>query len=189
MTQARKIATGSIFLAVVFIILNITMFSVIAQKIERIQTKLVKAHQINIDGLIEDKEWGNAVPNYLNQEKQVVTGKRKWGGLDDLSATIWVMWDEGNLYLGAVVRDDFPLVHHYEGTDLYRGDSIELYIGFQPEESGISYSPYDFQLGFAPVDKSDEPASWIWSQTSKGGVRDAPVTGLEIAVGKTEFPG
>ncbi|MHC2995020.1 MAG: glycoside hydrolase family 9 protein [Candidatus Atribacteria bacterium] len=189
MTKMRKIGISSIFLAVAFIILNITMFSVIAQKIERIQTKLVKAHQINIDGLIEDKEWGNAIPNYLNQEKQVVTGKRKWGGLDDLSATIWVMWDEGNLYLAAVVRDDFPLVHHYEGTDLYRGDSIELYIGFQPEESGISYSPYDFQLGFAPVDKSDEPASWIWSQTSRGGVRDAPVTGVEIGVGKTEFPG
>jgi len=189
MTQARKITTSSIFLVVVFIILNITMFSVIAQKIERTQTKLIKAHQINIDGLIEDKEWGNAIPNYLNQEKQVVTGKRKWSGLDDLSATIWVMWDEGNLYLGAVVRDDFPLVHNYEGTDLYRGDSIELYIGFQPEESGISYSPYDFQLGFAPVDKSDEPASWIWSQTSRGGVRDAPVTGVEIGVGKTEFPG
>lgn len=178
-------------MAVAFIILFI-IFAVsplIAQPMEKMQTKLVKAGEMNIDGLIEDKEWGRAIPNYLNQKEQVVMGERRWSGLDDLSATIWVMWDEDNLYLGAVVRDDFPLVHHYEGTDLYRGDSIELYIGFEPEESGISYSPYDFQLGFAPVDKSEEPASWVWSQTSRGGVRGAPAGGVEIGVAKTEFPG
>jgi endoglucanase len=172
-----------------FIIFCIYPASLAADQPGGMNTKLIKADRINIDGLIEEEEWGEAIPNYLNQNEQVVTGKSKWSGLDDLSATIWVMWDEENLYLGAVVRDDFPLVNNYEGTDLYKGDSIELYIGFEPEESGTSYSPYDFQLGFAPADKSEKPASWIWSQTSKGGVRDAPVEGIEIGVGKTDFPG
>ena len=194
----RKIGKGIPFLIAVFtavlavfyfIFFCIRPASLAADQPGGMSTKIIKADQINIDGLIEEEEWGEAIPNYLNQNEQVVTGKSKWSGLDDLSATIWVMWDEENLYLGAVVRDDFPLVNNYEGTDLYKGDSIELYIGFEPDESGISYSPYDFQLGFAPVDKSEKPASWIWSQTSKGGVRDAPVEGAEIGVGKTDFPG
>ncbi len=53
--------------------------------------------------------------------------RRKWGGVDDFSADLWIASDTSHLYLAGIVRDD----HHVpvrEGEDLETGDSIEVFL-------------------------------------------------------------
>jgi DNA-binding NtrC family response regulator/GGDEF domain-containing protein len=68
-----------------------------------------------------------------------------WAGEDDASVRLWVGWNETDLVLGGLVRDESA---DYDATNWWRGDSLELYLGFSvpaPE-----WKSDDFQLMLAP---------------------------------------
>ncbi len=68
-----------------------------------------------------------------------------WSGEADCSLRLWAGWNETDLVLGGVVRDE---VGDYDATNWWRGDSIELYLGFSPPSP--EWKPDDFQMMLAP---------------------------------------
>lgn len=92
-----------------------------------------------------------------------------WKSPKDLSANIYLMWDEANFYVYAKITDSYPLVNSKTNGDIWDGDAIEILIP-------------NYQIGLGTGDgRANKPIIWIWQK------RRSPVGG-EIYVSKTLNP-
>lgn len=113
------------------------------------QGELVEAWKtdgdIVIDGNLE--EWNLTSSIILNRKEQVFRDANQWFGEDDLSAAVYFMWDEQNLYLAAQINDDTPYMYR-EGFPPDLADSIVLYFGTNPQSDPhrTSYDSSDFRV-------------------------------------------
>ncbi len=126
------------------------------------------------DGVVGG-EWAGAMPFRLAeaaQYKNVSGGTVPWGGADDLSAVGYTQWDQDNLYLAAVVKDN---VHRQASSDgaAWMGDSIQFMID-HGRLAGPGSAGYT-ELLFARSDAGDT-VKWRWS-----GVAGKPVGALAAA--------
>lgn len=80
-----------------------------------------------LDGNIEDSEWqGDWV--YSDRRENVEGDGIVWGGPDDLSQKAKFMWDEDNIYLAVVVKDNI-FSQEYADANAWQGDGIQF--GFE----------------------------------------------------------
>ena len=129
--------------------------------------------KIIIDGVLDD--WDGITPLRLNQEHLVrFYPEFKWGGIEDLSADIFLAWDDQNFYFAAAVRDDL-FCQPYEGGEIWRGDSIQFSFDTLNDDSPAP-DENDYEYGFAMTDKGKEMWRWYAARGRKLG-----------RVGKVEF--
>lgn len=102
-----------------------------------------------------------------NRMEQIVYGKDKWRGKKDLSGSLFLGWDPANLYVAATVVDD-TVVQPYLGSDIYKGDHLEILLDVPRRPVGqrngkrlvqIGISPGNFAAGDAHV----APEIFQWS--------------------------
>lgn len=107
---------------------------------------------IVIDGNLDD--WNTSSPIVIDQEAQVIRDVSFWQGENDLSATVYVMWDEENLYLAADVTEDTPY-GAIEMLPLDGEDNFKVYISTDPtaDPARTAYGANDFLL-YLIVDNS-----------------------------------
>lgn len=81
----------------------------------------------------------------------VVFGAANWTGVDDLRGSYRVGWDAKYLYLAVKVIDD-EYVQNAQGANLYKGDSVEVLLGNDPNgaSSAVGLTSTDFQVGISP---------------------------------------
>lgn len=121
----------------------------------------------DIDGVISDGEWDNCMPILLDSKNQVQKISN-WTGIDDLSGTAYAKWDSNYLYMAYRVRDNIHC-QDFKGSDIWRGDSVQLAIDGGRENH--SASGHSFQFGFA-ADGSGSVEKWCWiapREYQKGG--------------------
>ena len=103
-----------------------------------------------IDGDLGD--WG-AVPNAmtLGEAAQVVWGPGTWTSPQDLSGTVRIAWRHDHLFVAVEVVDD-AVSQSQRGSNLWKGDHIEVYLDAQPElgPQRDIFGEGQFQLGFSP---------------------------------------
>lgn len=92
-----------------------------------------KAREITIDG--NDADWLNA-PRY--KTGRLVGQNGPLPKPSDFGARMALAWDEEGLLVGVWVRDDHRL--EYE-TEMYRGDSVELFLGTKVEHFQVVAGP------------------------------------------------
>lgn len=107
---------------------------------------------IVIDGNLDD--WNTSSPIVIDQEAQVIRDVSFWQGENDLSATVYVTWDEENLYLAADVTEDTPY-GAIEMLPLDGEDNFKVYISTDPtaDPARTAYGTNDFLL-YLIVDNS-----------------------------------
>jgi hypothetical protein len=95
-----------------------------------------------IDGTMEG--WPTRPPERIGSDR-VVTGTSS----QDLEATFKICWDEKNLYLLTQVTDHSPLNNSNNGSDLWNGDGVELFIGSEHLDQGgtLLFSDHQLMLG------------------------------------------
>lgn len=76
-----------------------------------------------IDGIIDGNEWKGAW--FAADKADMVKNIKDWRGEADLSFCGNLMWDEDNLYLAAVVKDDV-FSQDYVRNAVWNGDSIQF---------------------------------------------------------------
>ena len=98
-----------------------------------------------IDGNLDD--WDLSSPIVINREEQVIRDVSFWQGEMDLSCTVYVMWDENNLYLAADVTEDTPY-GAIEMLELDGEDNFKLYLSTDPaaDPARTEYGTNDFLL-------------------------------------------
>ncbi len=105
-----------------------------------------------IDGIIETGEWNMNTAMFaddIGQIKQI----ENWGGTEDLSGRVCVMWDEENFYMCGVITDNIFSQDNQPSSN-WQGDSIQFGVVYGEEgflalgqgqttfhEIGIALSP------------------------------------------------
>jgi hypothetical protein len=136
---------------------------------------------VAIDGELSD--WNKSNPVTMAESSYFKEGAG-WKGKDDLSGDAYIMWDDVNFYLAAVITDDLPLVSKQKKQEIWNGDAVEIVLSVDPEADPerTGFTTGDYQIGFGTGDgKSNEPTIWNWQR------RRVP-TGSEIAVKKKTKP-
>lgn len=95
----------------------------------------------------------NSSPSTLawSARKRVVFGVEKWTGPNDLSGELYLGWDENCLYVGARVVDD-TVVQPYFGSDVYKGDHLEVFLDVPRRDPGLRSGRHVAQIGLSPGD-------------------------------------
>ena len=103
------------------------------------------SEEIILDGRLD--EWNMTSPIILNNEEQLFRDANQWFGESDLSAHVYVMWDEINLYIAAEINDDTPFMYR-EGFPPDLADSLVLYFGLDPtaDPHRTTYLSTDFRI-------------------------------------------
>lgn len=101
--------------------------------------------EVVIDGDLGD--WNTSAPAVINQDSQVIRDKGQWTGPEDISAEVYLMWDESNFYLAAKVMDDTPFMYR-EGFPPDLADAMVLFLSTNPgaDPSRTVYEATDFRL-------------------------------------------
>jgi len=98
-------------------------------------TSFLRAEKVStpiiIDGVLDPDEWSGAQEIVLDRADQTRSGAsatqqmQNWGGPDDLSAKIYLKWDDDNLYMAVEVKDD---IHSQTrtGGNTWMGDSVQF---------------------------------------------------------------
>ncbi len=102
---------------------------------------------IVIDGDLS--EWTLTSPIVIDDISQVIRDANAWNGPMDSSCTVYVMWDEDNLYLAANVNEDTPF-GAIEMLPLDGQDNFKLYISTDPsaDPERTEYGVHDFLVFF-----------------------------------------
>lgn len=118
-------------------------------------TKVLNA--INIDGNVNEEEWGIA--------SAMVDEKNK----------LFVRYDDTHLYIAAQVIDLHPFNNKFDDSEIWNGDAIEFSIGMNPE-ADINRTRYllsDYQIGIKCVENA-----YVWNWKTKSRIVSAEVKTL-----------
>ncbi len=98
-----------------------------------------------IDGDLAD--WNTSSPLVLNSAEQLVRDSGYWKGAEDLSATVYLMWDNEALYIAADVTEDSPF-GAIAMLPIDDNDNFALYISTNPDADPerTAYAATDFRL-------------------------------------------
>jgi hypothetical protein len=156
-----------------------------------------------IDGSLSD--WQGILPLTINSKEQLVLdkGAGKWSS-GDLSGVVRLCCDKEDLFVALDITDDQPMINPYAGTDIWRGDGAELYIGFGGPTPEHWYGEKDFQIGLTPGRRGEAPYCWLWKtggvgrklekaqvavqKIDRGYVMEARIPLSELGVGEIEPP-
>ncbi len=100
----------------------------------------------------------------------------QWEGKDDLSADIYLLWDDENLFIAAKVTDDVPFDNSKEGPDIWDGDALEIMLGMddKADPERMFFAKSDYQIGLSTGNGKDiDPGEWVWR-------RDDYQSGIEV---------
>ncbi|HNT37055.1 MAG TPA: sugar-binding protein, partial [bacterium] len=107
-------------------------------------------------------EWQVAAAFHLDREEfSNGTFVGRWTP-DDLSASVYLMWDKNNLYVGARVKDQ-TFNQNYSGESVWMQDSIQLALA-----PGLDGPTYEFGLALTPT--GEQIVQWLpdIKQVTKG---------------------
>lgn len=98
---------------------------------------------IQIDAILD--EWDRSDPIYLNEKSQVIRDVQAWEGPQDLSCSIYLMWDNKNLYLAVEATEDTPY-GAIEMLPMDGQDNFKLYLSTNPtlDPQRTEYATNDF---------------------------------------------
>ncbi len=100
----------------------------------------------------------------------------QWEGKDDLSADIYLLWDDESLFIAAKITDDTPFDNSKEGPDIWDGDALEVMLGMddKADPDRMFFTKSDYQIGLSTGNGKDiKPCEWVWR-------RDDYQSGIEV---------
>jgi hypothetical protein len=113
-----------------------------------------------IDGDLSDWNLSSMVPAVLDVQEQLYTGQTYWDGHEDCSGKFYLEWDDENIYIAAVVKDD-RLSMNKIGTSIWNADAVEVFFSTL---NAVSGHDEHYQYGFNANEQK-----WNWCNMDIGG--------------------
>jgi len=106
-----------------------------------------------IDGDLSDWNLAAMTPAVLDAEEQLHSGQTTWDGPEDSSGEFYLLWDDENIYVAVVMKDD-TLSMNKTGGDIWNADCIEVFFS-----TTNAVPPHDehYQYGF---NANDQRFNW-----------------------------
>ncbi|MEA3226336.1 MAG: sugar-binding protein, partial [Planctomycetota bacterium] len=79
-----------------------------------------------IDGDLSDWNLAAMTPAILDTEAQLHSGQATWDGADDSSGEFYLLWDDDNIYIAVVMKDE-KLSMNKSGGSIWNADAIEVF--------------------------------------------------------------
>ncbi len=133
-----RILLGTL-LMVCLLLTNLSAFA------EQPQATAYRAENVVLDGNLD--EWNLSSPIVMDDITQLVRDGHFWNGPDDLSAKVYIAWDETYLYIAADVTED-SVFGAIETLPLDGEDNFEIYISTNPADDPLrtEYAANDFKV-------------------------------------------
>ena len=129
-----------------------------------------------IDGDLSDWNLDSMTPAVLDVGDQVFTGT--WGGPEDCSGKFYMLWDDENIYIAVVVKDD-TLSQNKTGGNIWNADAVEIFFA-TTEAVATHAAPFQhYQYGFDFTNQT-----WNWCNMDSGG--QSAIDYLKVASTKTD---
>jgi len=106
-----------------------------------------------IDGDLSDWNLAAMTPAVLDSADQIYTGS--WGGPEDVSGEFYVLWDDVNFYVAAIVHDD-ALSMTKTGGDIWNADCVEFFL------STLDHVPSGTHTGHYQWGMNANEQKWEW---------------------------
>jgi hypothetical protein len=108
-----------------------------------------------------------------------------WDGSADLTAVWRLAWDGSNLFVAAAVADDTH-VQIETGSQMFKGDSLEMQIDTNPGAHARRVNRNTYQVILSPGNLDDlPPSAFRFQGTAEGRIVDAPGHLIEVAAQET----
>lgn len=96
----------------------------------------------------------------------------EWDGTEDITAVWRLGWDANNLYFIVTVADNIH-VQTQTGSQIFRGDSVEIQLDTNLPHTNTQWDTETFQMDFSPGDFATLPPSvYGWQGAAGGGTQD-----------------
>ena len=113
-----------------------------------------------IDGRID--EWEGILPVRVGSEEKVTRGEEGWTPRE-VSGEIRLWFTEDMMYFAGDITDDDPVRNSNPANMLWKGDAIELYMGFGgPAKRSVLNKDVDYQIGIAPDYEKGGPVVFLF---------------------------
>ena len=106
-----------------------------------------------IDGDLSDWNLEAMTPAVLDSADQLYSGQAVWTGPEDSSGEFYLLWDDENIYMAVVVKDD-KLSMNKSGGSIWNADCIEVFFA---TTNAIAGHAEHYQYGFNTNDQK-----WNW---------------------------
>jgi hypothetical protein len=128
---------------------------------------------MTIDGSLADWKACGIKPVAINTKAQVAIGVPYWLGAEKQSGEVYVAFSETTLFMAAKVMSVKGLKNNKTEGNIYDGNAIELFLGFDNSDPGRElYTETDYQIGFATGEYSKankkftiKPSVWCFNMT------------------------
>jgi hypothetical protein len=129
---------------------------------------------VAIDGDLSD--WSlDAMPVALvDVAEQLNSGQANWSDADDLSGAFYLLWDDQNIYIAAIIKDD-KLSMNKTGGNIWNADCVEIFFSTL---NAVSGHDEHYQYGF-----NANGQTWLWDDMEGGG--QSAVDYMEMAAVET----
>ena len=118
-----------------------------------------------IDGDLSDWNLEAMTPAVLDVAEQLNSGQASWDGPADLSAEFYLLWDDENVYIAVIVKDDALSMNKTGGT-IWNSDAIEIFFSTLNHVGGHAEH---YQYGF-----NANAQTWLWDDMEGGGQSAVP---------------
>jgi ketosteroid isomerase-like protein len=104
---------------------------------------------VTIDGDLSDWNLEAMTPAVLDAVEQLSSGQDIWENVGDCGGAFYMLWDDENIYIAAVVTDD-KLSMNKSGADIWNSDCIEVLFSTTDADAAHSWSnpTIHYQYGF-----------------------------------------
>ncbi|MFB0553490.1 MAG: sugar-binding protein [Phycisphaerae bacterium] len=131
-----------------------------------------------IDGDLSDWNLEAMTPAVLDTEEQIFPGAAQgaaaWDGPEDSSGKFYLLWDDENIYIALVMKDD-KLSQNKTGGSIWNADGIEVFFSTLNAVAGHAEH---YQYGF-----DFKEQTWNWCNMDTGG--QSAIDYLQVASTET----
>ncbi len=110
-----------------------------------------------IDGDLSDWKLEAIIPAVLDTQEQLCddsSNKAAWDGPEDSSGKFYLLWDDENIYIAVVVKDD-KISQNKAGGNIWNADCIEVF--FTTTDAAVHSPDLHYQYGFNAKNQK-----WNW---------------------------
>jgi hypothetical protein len=97
-----------------------------------------------IDGDLSDWNLEAMTPAVLDVAEQLHSGQDSWAGPEDCSGEFYLLWDDENIYMAVVVKDDALSMNKSDGN-IWNADAVEVFFA---TTNAIAGHDEHYQYGF-----------------------------------------
>jgi len=132
-----------------------------------------------IDGDLSDWNLKAMTPAVLDAQEQLSSDSANtaaWGSPEDSSGKFYLLWDDDNIYIAVVMKDD-KISQNKTGSDIWNADAVEVFFA-TTEAIATHTSTIHYQYGFDAKNQR-----WNWCNMDGAGATEPDY--LQIASSET----